>query len=54
MLLLTTFCSNAINIHAGLNGLEVGQSFVIGCSGMVAESVSHIINNCVHSNNRSV
>ena len=33
MLLLTTFCSNAINIHAGLNGLEVGQSFVIGCSG---------------------
>lgn len=32
MLLLTTFCSNAINILAGLNGLEVGQSVVIACS----------------------
>jgi UDP-N-acetylglucosamine--dolichyl-phosphate N-acetylglucosaminephosphotransferase len=32
MLLLTTFCSNAINILAGLNGLEVGQSVIIACS----------------------
>ena len=23
------FCTNSINIHAGLNGLEVGQTVVI-------------------------
>ena len=28
---IAIFCTNAINIYAGLNGLEVGQSFVIGC-----------------------
>ena len=26
---LTIFCTNAINIHAGVNGLEIGQSLVI-------------------------
>ena len=25
------FCTNAINIYAGINGLEAGQSYVIGC-----------------------
>ena len=30
MLLLCIFCGNAINIHAGINGLEAGQSFIIG------------------------
>lgn len=29
---LAVFCTNAINIYAGINGLEVGQSIVIGCS----------------------
>ena len=28
--LLCVFCTNTINIYAGLNGLEVGQSIVIG------------------------
>ena len=28
--MLAIFCTNTINIHAGLNGLEVGQSIVIG------------------------
>lgn len=28
---LSIFCTNAINIYAGMNGLEVGQSFIIGC-----------------------
>jgi len=28
---LAVFCTNAINIHAGINGLEVGQAYVIGC-----------------------
>jgi UDP-N-acetylglucosamine--dolichyl-phosphate N-acetylglucosaminephosphotransferase len=27
--LLSVFCTNSINIYAGLNGLEVGQSLVI-------------------------
>ncbi|CAH8446685.1 unnamed protein product [Dicrocoelium dendriticum] len=30
--LLTVFCTNAINIYAGINGLEVGQSLVIATS----------------------
>ncbi len=29
MALLSVFCTNAINIYAGINGLEVGQSLVI-------------------------
>lgn len=28
--LLSVFCTNAINIYAGINGLEAGQSIVIG------------------------
>lgn len=30
--MLAVFCTNAINILAGINGLECGQSYVIGCS----------------------
>jgi len=30
MALLAVFCTNAINIYAGINGLEAGQSLVIG------------------------
>lgn len=30
--MLAVFCTNAINILAGVNGLEVGQSVVIGLS----------------------
>ena len=30
--LLSVFCTNAINILAGINGLEVGQSIVIAAS----------------------
>jgi UDP-N-acetylglucosamine--dolichyl-phosphate N-acetylglucosaminephosphotransferase len=28
---ISIFCTNAINIYAGINGIEVGQSFVVGC-----------------------
>jgi len=28
--MLAIFCTNTINIYAGLNGLETGQSLVIG------------------------
>ena len=29
--LLAVFCTNAINIYAGINGLEAGQTFVTAC-----------------------
>jgi UDP-N-acetylglucosamine--dolichyl-phosphate N-acetylglucosaminephosphotransferase len=29
---LTIFCTNSINIYAGINGIEVGQSVVIACA----------------------
>eukprot|EP00268_Persea_americana_P031970 TRINITY_DN3128_c0_g2_i1.p1 TRINITY_DN3128_c0_g2~~TRINITY_DN3128_c0_g2_i1.p1 ORF type:complete len:440 (-),score=51.37 TRINITY_DN3128_c0_g2_i1:1343-2629(-) len=35
MLLLAVFCTNSINIHAGLNGLEVGQTVVIASAIMI-------------------
>ena len=35
MCLLACFCTQAINIHAGINGLEVGQSVVIGVALLV-------------------
>ncbi|CAG9309933.1 DPAGT1 [Blepharisma stoltei] len=34
MILLAVFCTNAINIYAGINGLEAGQSLVIGCAAL--------------------
>jgi UDP-N-acetylglucosamine--dolichyl-phosphate N-acetylglucosaminephosphotransferase len=30
--MLAVFCTNSINIYAGINGLEVGQSIIIGIS----------------------
>ena len=30
--LQSVFCTNAINIYAGINGLECGQSYIIACS----------------------
>jgi UDP-N-acetylglucosamine--dolichyl-phosphate N-acetylglucosaminephosphotransferase len=30
--LQAVFCTNAINIYAGINGLECGQSYIIACS----------------------
>jgi UDP-N-acetylglucosamine--dolichyl-phosphate N-acetylglucosaminephosphotransferase len=32
MAMLAVFCTNSINIYAGINGLEVGQSIIIGLS----------------------
>lgn len=32
MFLLAVFCTNSINIHAGINGLEVGQTIVISAA----------------------
>ena len=30
--MLAVFCTNAINIYAGINGIESGQSLIIACS----------------------
>jgi len=32
--MMAVFCTNAINILAGVNGLEAGQTLVIACSVM--------------------
>ena len=32
MVMMAIFCTNAINILAGVNGLEAGQTFVISCA----------------------
>ena len=39
MTALTVFCTNAINIYAGINGLEVGQSLIIACSILLHNAV---------------
>ena len=30
--MLAVFCTNAINITAGINGIEAGQGLIIACS----------------------
>ncbi|RLN48631.1 hypothetical protein BBJ28_00004714 [Nothophytophthora sp. Chile5] len=40
--LMAVFCTNAINIYAGVNGLEAGQSFVIGAA-VVVQNVVQIL-----------
>lgn len=37
--MLAVFCTNAINIFAGINGLEVGQATVIGASIVIFNSI---------------
>jgi UDP-N-acetylglucosamine--dolichyl-phosphate N-acetylglucosaminephosphotransferase len=45
MSLLAVFCTNAINIYAGINGLEVGQSLIIGISIMLYNIIEISIGN---------
>jgi len=42
---IAIFCTNAINIYAGINGLEVGQSFIIGCFIIIHNIIEININN---------
>eukprot|EP00331_Platyophrya_macrostoma_P001905 CAMPEP_0176424710 /NCGR_PEP_ID=MMETSP0127-20121128/10985_1 /TAXON_ID=938130 /ORGANISM="Platyophrya macrostoma, Strain WH" /LENGTH=361 /DNA_ID=CAMNT_0017805791 /DNA_START=36 /DNA_END=1118 /DNA_ORIENTATION=- len=37
--MLAIFCTNAINIYAGLNGLEVGQSIIIGAAVLLHNAI---------------
>lgn len=43
--MLAVFCTNAINIYAGVNGLEVGQSLVISGS-IILFNVIELFNDC--------
>jgi UDP-N-acetylglucosamine--dolichyl-phosphate N-acetylglucosaminephosphotransferase len=51
--LLAVFCTNAINILAGINGLECGQSYIIACSILFFKlydiSIGHIGDNQMFS-----
>lgn len=44
--MLAVFCTNAINILAGINGLEVGQSIVIASS-IITFNIIQILNDSV-------
>jgi UDP-N-acetylglucosamine--dolichyl-phosphate N-acetylglucosaminephosphotransferase len=46
LLLLAIFCTNSINILAGINGLEVGQSFIIATSIITHNLLELYLNNC--------
>lgn len=37
--MMAVFCTNAINIYAGINGIEVGQSLVIAASVLISNLV---------------
>ena len=41
---IAIFCTNAINIYAGINGIEVGQSFIVGCFIMIHNIIEININ----------
>jgi UDP-N-acetylglucosamine--dolichyl-phosphate N-acetylglucosaminephosphotransferase len=41
MVALTIFCTNSINILAGVNGLEVGQTFIVACA-LLMHSLSQL------------
>lgn len=48
--MLGLFCTNAINIYAGINGLEVGQSYIMACS-VLFHNLYEIRNETVSSEN---
>jgi UDP-N-acetylglucosamine--dolichyl-phosphate N-acetylglucosaminephosphotransferase len=43
--MLAIFCTNAINIYAGINGIEAGQSLVIAFSILVTNLIEYQGNN---------
>lgn len=48
--MLAVFCTNAINIYAGINGLEAGQAYVIGCA-VLLHNLIEIQSNSVSKEN---
>jgi UDP-N-acetylglucosamine--dolichyl-phosphate N-acetylglucosaminephosphotransferase len=49
--LLAVFCTNAINILAGVNGVEAGQSLVIALS-IAAYNAVQLVDNAADANSR--
>eukprot|EP01100_Stratorugosa_tubuloviscum_P007745 TRINITY_DN3199_c1_g1_i1.p1 TRINITY_DN3199_c1_g1~~TRINITY_DN3199_c1_g1_i1.p1 ORF type:complete len:376 (+),score=139.37 TRINITY_DN3199_c1_g1_i1:742-1869(+) len=41
MACIAVFCTNSINIYAGINGLESGQSLIIGCSVLIHNLIEY-------------
>lgn len=48
------FCTNAINILAGINGLEVGQSLVIASSIVIFNAIELCLGHQVGSHKFSI
>uniref|UniRef100_A0A146KPP5 UDP-N-acetylglucosamine--dolichyl-phosphate N-acetylglucosaminephosphotransferase n=1 Tax=Lygus hesperus TaxID=30085 RepID=A0A146KPP5_LYGHE len=49
MCMLTIFCTNSINIYAGINGLEVGQSLIIAITILCINVYELLISNAQSS-----
>jgi UDP-N-acetylmuramyl pentapeptide phosphotransferase/UDP-N-acetylglucosamine-1-phosphate transferase len=53
MSMLAVFCTNAINIYAGINGIEAGQAYVMGCAVLVHNlyeiHLNHLVENHLFS-----
>eukprot|EP00703_Trepomonas_sp_PC1_P001979 JAP94627.1 UDP-N-acetylglucosamine-dolichyl-phosphate N-acetylglucosaminephosphotransferase [Trepomonas sp. PC1] len=47
IILYSIFCQNAVNIYAGINGLEVGQSIVAQGAGLVYLFIKHGYTECM-------
>lgn len=52
--MLAVFCTNAINILAGINGLEVGQSLIIGVSIVIFNCIEIVLGHQLHAHNFSL
>ena len=50
MILLSIFCTNSINIYAGISGLEVGQSLIIGLGLMIENLLCVVLNDDAKNN----
>lgn len=52
--MLAVFCTNAINILAGINGLEVGQSVVIAISILIFNGIELYLGHQVNAHKFSI
>lgn len=52
--MLAVFCTNAINILAGINGLEVGQSLIIAGSILIFNGIEMFLGHQMASHKFSV
>ena len=52
--MLAVFCTNAINILAGINGLEVGQSLIIAGSILIFNGIEMSLGHQIPSHKFSI